>query len=97
MAVYATTQDFSVPGLTPGQIVSMRIYPWSPYGVEGPFTWLNESMFTDNITTDSTPAETSIDLRVVVPSGTGEWLNVTIRGTFSDIFAALEQSSDFSE
>ena len=63
--------------------------------MEGPFTWVNESMFTDNITTASTSTETEIDLDVTVPSGTGDWLNASILGTFSDTSDGT-QSHDFS-
>ena len=76
----------TIPALETGTVFSGKVYPHNFYGKVGQMVWVNVSIYTDNVTyTETLVNTTAIYLDLNVATGTGAWVNLTMR---SDQFEA---------
>ena len=68
-----------ISSLVPGSIYSAKVYPHSFFGKVGEMRWVNETLYTQNVTYSETLVNTTyIELDLTIPSGTGSWVNITV-------------------
>ena len=84
--VVDTNDLITVPSRVPGSIFSGQVYPHSFFGKVGEMRWVNVSIYTQNVTySEKLVNTTSIELDLVIPSGTGSWVNITVHSEQFDV------------